>query len=206
MGQIQGLSADVLNIRRGELMKQFGLDSYQHTRIQHLSKGNKQKVNIIQALLPNPELLLLDEPISGLDPDSQKRLVDILTQLKKAGTTIIFTCHESFFAERLADRSIHVTQQNIKEVMVSRENNQYRTIEFSGATEALLSFVSSSPFIMKHVCQTSSPHIISVHAVKSNEVIGEIIALGGTIQFVSRQMDMLPMLGSNDNGKKQVKK
>ncbi|MGY0693933.1 ATP-binding cassette domain-containing protein [Virgibacillus sp. FSP13] len=201
MGQIQGLSASVLELRSRELIREFGLEAYQHTNTPYLSKGNKQKVNIIQALLTDPELLLLDEPLSGLDSDSQERLIETLTQLKKEGTTIVFTSHESYLAEKLADRKIHVTQQQIKETSVAGINNHYRTIEFTGKSETLVSFVCSSTTIIKHVYQSTSSHIITVYAEKSNEVISNILTLGGTIQFVSRQMNVLPKLESKDAGR-----
>ncbi|WP_255259922.1 ATP-binding cassette domain-containing protein [Lentibacillus sp. CBA3610] len=185
-------------------MKRFGLEAYQHTRLSHLSKGNKQKVNIIQGFLILPELFLLDEPTSGLDPDSQETMTANLTQLKKEGTTIVLTHHESDLAERLADRNIHVTQQNIKELKTFGKNKHYRTIEFTGTSKELLSFVSSSADIIQHVCQSSSSHIISVYAAKSNALISSILALGGTIQFVSRQTNMLPMLAPDDTGKVKV--
>jgi len=72
-------------------------------KLQELSKGNQQKVQFIGSILHEPEIMILDEPFSGLDPINQRVLREIITELKAAGRTIIFSTHIIDHAERICD-------------------------------------------------------------------------------------------------------
>lgn len=87
--------------------KVFDIMNFLQTPIRKCSKGTKQKVGIIQALLKNPDLLLLDEPLTGLDEKTQNELLQQLLSLQKE-ITIIFTAHEPLLVEGLADRVIEI--------------------------------------------------------------------------------------------------
>ena len=71
-----------------------------------LSKGNQQKVQLISCVLHKPDLLILDEPFSGLDPVNQEHVLSILTELKQSGTTVILSAHQMALIERLADQML----------------------------------------------------------------------------------------------------
>jgi ABC-2 type transport system ATP-binding protein len=73
-------------------------------RIESLSKGQAQKVQFISAVVSEPELLILDEPFSGLDPVNAEALKDAVLSLRDRGTTIVFSTHDMSTAERLCDR------------------------------------------------------------------------------------------------------
>jgi ABC-2 type transport system ATP-binding protein len=73
------------------------------SKLQELSKGNQQKVQFIGAILHEPEIMILDEPFSGLDPINQRVLREIITELRAAGRTIIFSTHIIDHAERICD-------------------------------------------------------------------------------------------------------
>jgi ABC-2 type transport system ATP-binding protein len=73
------------------------------SKLQELSKGNQQKVQFIGSILHEPEIMILDEPFSGLDPINQRVLREIITELKTAGRTIIFSTHIIEHAERICD-------------------------------------------------------------------------------------------------------
>jgi ABC-2 type transport system ATP-binding protein len=73
-------------------------------RIESLSKGQAQKVQFIASVVSEPELLILDEPFSGLDPVNAEALKDAVLQLRDRGTTIVFSTHDMSTAERLCDR------------------------------------------------------------------------------------------------------
>ena len=82
----------------------MGLSAWIDKRIDALSKGMAQKIQFIAAVLNRPELLILDEPFTGLDPVNAEVLKDAVLDLKKAGTTIVFSTHDMGVAERLCDR------------------------------------------------------------------------------------------------------
>jgi ABC-2 type transport system ATP-binding protein len=85
-------------------LERLGLSDWIDKKIDCLSKGMAQKVQFIASVLSKPRLLILDEPFSGLDPVNSEVLKDAVLDLKKAGTTIVFSTHDMQVAERLCDR------------------------------------------------------------------------------------------------------
>ncbi|SDY14599.1 ABC-type multidrug transport system, ATPase component [Evansella caseinilytica] len=190
MGQIAGIDSARLHAHIKQLFSQMGLDKYQAVPLKNLSKGNKQKVNIIQALLNDPEILLMDEPLSGLDADSQKDLEELLKALKNTGITIIFTAHEPGLPEQLADRIIHVHQRKIRESGKSADQTNYRVIEFfvpaTASVSVIDAFLQNSTNISEYICHATSLYEVRVISSSCDEMIGQILELGGSLQYVSR--------------------
>ena len=85
-------------------LKRFDLAGSAHRKVEELSKGNQQKAQIITAVLHEPDLLILDEPFSGLDPVNQILLKDVFMELKKQGKALIFSTHQMDQAEKMCDR------------------------------------------------------------------------------------------------------
>ena len=86
------------------------LYDYKSKKIEELSKGMQQKVQLVAAFIHNPELLILDEPFSGLDPLNTKLIKDILVDLKREGKTIILSTHQMDQVERMCDRILMINQ------------------------------------------------------------------------------------------------
>jgi ABC-2 type transport system ATP-binding protein len=84
-------------------LERFGLKRDGYRKIEELSKGNQQKVQLILSILHRPELLILDEPFSGLDPVNQILLKDILQELRQQNTAIIFSTHQMEQVEKMCD-------------------------------------------------------------------------------------------------------
>jgi len=104
MGNIQKLPKDKLKQNIIDLLNKFNLNvSY---NIMHFSKGMTQKLNLLQAMLGNPSVLILDEPLSGLDANSRKELIGMFQIFKDQGITIIMSCHENALLDEIADRVI----------------------------------------------------------------------------------------------------
>lgn len=103
-GGLRNVSPNDARKRAMQWLKKFELADVADRKVDELSKGMQQKVQFISCLLHEPELLILDEPFSGLDPVNQIVLKDILRELKQAGKTIIFSTHQMEQAEKLCDR------------------------------------------------------------------------------------------------------
>ncbi|MFO0964309.1 MAG: ATP-binding cassette domain-containing protein [Gemmataceae bacterium] len=86
-----------------EWLDKLGLPEWAGKKVQALSKGMAQKVQFIAAVIAKPELVLLDEPFSGLDPVNMDVLRDAILDLRKAGTTVIFSTHDMAVAEKMCD-------------------------------------------------------------------------------------------------------
>ncbi len=87
-------------------LEKFGLGGMENRKIEELSKGNQQKVQFIASVVHKPSLLILDEPFSGLDPANQQLFADIVHELAKKGTAIIFCTHQLESAETICDRFV----------------------------------------------------------------------------------------------------
>ena len=99
-----GVEPALAMTRARELMEVLELWPHRHTRCEGFSRGMKQKVALAGALIHDPMLLLLDEPLTGLDAAIARQVKDLLTARAKAGRAIILTTHILEVAERLADR------------------------------------------------------------------------------------------------------
>jgi hypothetical protein len=86
-------------------LERFGLSAWRDRKVEELSKGMAQKIQLIASVLPEPAWLFLDEPFSGLDPVSTDALREVILDLPKGGTTILFSTHKMEIAERLSSGS-----------------------------------------------------------------------------------------------------
>lgn len=108
--KLRGVPAAAAKARAEELLETFGLGQFARSKIEALSKGMAQKVQLLATIAHDPELLILDEPFSGLDPLNQSILEDLIRKLKNEGRTIIFSTHVMQHAERLCDRFLIIAK------------------------------------------------------------------------------------------------
>ena len=113
IGQLYGIDYNKVNDKAQRLMEILGiLDSYEK-RISSYSKGMKQKLILISSLIHNPEILFLDEPLSGLDANSVMIIKEILLNLAKEGKTIFYSSHIMEVVEKISDRIILINNGEI---------------------------------------------------------------------------------------------
>jgi ABC-2 type transport system ATP-binding protein len=91
-------------------LEKMGLTDWQRARVDTLSKGMQQKVQFIGALLHDPDLLLLDEPFSGLDPVNSQVMKDVVVELARSGKTLLFSTHIMEQAERMCDHIVIIAR------------------------------------------------------------------------------------------------
>ena len=99
-----GVDAALAESRARDLLGWLGLDAHAHERCEGFSKGMRQKVALVGALVHEPRLIILDEPLTGLDAGSARQVKQVLRDHVAAGCTIVMTTHILDVAERMADR------------------------------------------------------------------------------------------------------
>ncbi len=99
-----GLSASERRRRSGELIEQLGLSASRNVQLRKYSKGMIQRLGIAQALINDPDLVFLDEPMSGLDPLGRREVREVILRLKERKKTVFFSTHILSDAETLCDR------------------------------------------------------------------------------------------------------
>ena len=112
-GGLQGLSGSVLDERVRSSLALVGLAERAGDLVKTFSGGMKRRLNIAGALLHDPDLMLLDEPTVGVDPQSRNAIFDNLEVLKRGGKTLLYTTHYMEEAERLCDRVLIMAQGRI---------------------------------------------------------------------------------------------
>lgn len=115
IGYIDGLDKKTCDQRCKYLFSKFYMDDLLDIPLKHLSKGTLQKVGVIQALLIPCDVLLLDEPLSGQDMDSQAVFIDLMHEWKENGTTIIMACHEKYLVSRISNRIFEIREGGFHE-------------------------------------------------------------------------------------------
>jgi ABC-2 type transport system ATP-binding protein len=113
VGRLRGLRERLIQVKANRLLQLLGLESWRHSPISMYSKGMKQRVLIAAALMHDPELLIFDEPLSGLDVVSSRLFKDLLRELTAAGKAVLYISHVLEVVERICDRVVVIAQGKI---------------------------------------------------------------------------------------------
>ena len=103
LGQLSGLTSRDAIARARRWAERLEIAEWVDKRVEEMSKGMQQKVQFIAALLHEPEMIIMDEPFSGLDPINANILKDVILELKEQGRTILFSTHRMDQVEKLCD-------------------------------------------------------------------------------------------------------
>lgn len=103
---LKGLSPAEASRRLGTYLQRFDLAAHKHKKVKELSKGMQQKAQLIATLIHDPELIIIDEPFSGLDPVNTQMVKDLLREQRQKGVTILMSTHQMHQVEELCDRIV----------------------------------------------------------------------------------------------------
>jgi ABC-2 type transport system ATP-binding protein len=120
-GRLFGLDAATRKKRGDELIAKVGLDRARGQNLKKFSKGMMQRAGLAQALINDPDIVVFDEPMSGLDPIGRKEVRDLMLELRDAGKTVFFSSHILTDVETISDRVAIVIAGQIVEVGTPRE-------------------------------------------------------------------------------------
>ena len=103
-GRLKGRALGELDPVIDEWMARLGMEGWNDRKVEALSKGMSQKVQFVAAVVSQPSLLILDEPFTGLDPVNAEALKDAVLEIRRRGTTVVFSTHDMATAEKMCDR------------------------------------------------------------------------------------------------------
>lgn len=122
LAALRGLDKKTANLNLQKWLVRLGIKEYEKRNLDTLSKGNQQKVQLAQALICDPDMIILDEPFSGLDPVNSQVLKDVVVDLIKDGKLVIFSSHQMNYVEEFCEDIIilhhgeAVLEGNLKEI------------------------------------------------------------------------------------------
>ncbi len=154
--------------------------------MKNLSKGTLQKISVVQAFLSKPDILLLDEPLSGQDSESQKTFIRMVKELIKDDVTVIMSCHELFLIDQLSTRILQVKDSKISEIKKSDISfDKYASMTFY-KKETDSSFLTKK---VKGICDYYEDEDCIKFKTKvseSNRVLTEMINNDYTLKYFER--------------------
>lgn len=134
IGELYGMDYEKANKKAEKLMELFGIKDVYDARLSSFSKGMKQKALIISALINDPDILFLDEPLSGIDANSVMVFKEVLAELARNGKTIFYSSHIMEVVEKLSDRIILI---NNGEIVADGNIEDLRDSSMEGSLERI---------------------------------------------------------------------
>ena len=116
-----GLEGERLSTRMETVLKLVKMRNFQHKKVRECSKGMLQRLSLAQALIHDPAFLILDEPITGLDPLGLSEMRDLLLELNRQGKTILFSSHIISEVEKIAHSAAILVNGELKKVLTKKE-------------------------------------------------------------------------------------
>lgn len=180
--ELKNVKGKEVNERIDHWLTRLRIADWKNKRAQELSKGMQQKVQFIAAILHDPDLLILDEPFSGLDPVNVELLKEVVLELKRAGKTIIFSTHLMDIAEKICDdicllnRSRKVFEGSIREVKKSFGRNSI-ALRIEGENGNL----EPSDLISKIEHHSDETEVLLCEKADPQELLRRLVASGAII-------------------------
>lgn len=165
-GGLAGLSRQEIKMRSEELLKRVDLFQAKDKRLRQYSKGMLQKIGIAQALIHRPEFVILDEPMSGLDPDGRHYLSEIIKETSRQGTTVFFSSHLIPDVERLCENLVILSQGRVI---------------FEGQTKKLLDD-SGEKFILRYWRNGDLAESIIDDQIQAQDMLKKLVGQGIKIE------------------------
>lgn len=180
---LKNVAAKEADQRVDRWLARLKLSEWKNKKSSELSKGMQQKVQFITAIIHEPDLVILDEPFSGLDPVNVEVLKEIILELKTAGKTIIFSTHQMEVAEKICDdiclinRSRKVLEGSMREVKRGFSRNAV-ALRLAGG-EAVLEDGALISKVQRH---SDGIEVLLAEGARPQTLLKELIAAGATIE------------------------
>ena len=171
LARLKGLSRDEAMKRLKYWFTKFEIQAWWDKKVEELSKGMQQKVQFVTTILHQPKLLIFDEPFSGFDPINANLLKQEILDLKKQGSTIIFSTHDMGSVEELCDnitlinKSQTILEGNVHDIKMSHRSNLFE-IGFEGDASDVIDKLDGHFTLMEHQ-QERGMHRIKIKATET---------------------------------------
>ena len=193
-GRLYGLRGRALRERIAAVLDTVGLSARGRSAVRTLSGGMKRRLNIAAGMLHAPRLLFMDEPTVGIDPQSRRAVLDLILQLKRQGTTILYTTHYMAEAEELSDRVGIIDHGRLLAVGTCRElsaamgGNERLRVAVAGAEEG--ERLSASLRSVPGLSVESDGTRVTVSAPRVRQLLPRIIEAAASARATVRDIEI----------------
>ena len=168
LGMLRGLSKKEASANTEKWLKRLGVDEYTDRKLDTLSKGNQQKVQLAATLVGEPEIVILDEPFSGLDPVNSQILKDVIRELIEEGRIVIFSSHQMSYVEEFCE---NIAIINKGEVVLKGHLDDLKTEYGKGRKKLAASNMSLDE--VRNILESKLFSMVRVERVSKHHVIFE---------------------------------
>lgn len=166
LAMLRGLSAKKAKEQTKKWLERMGVSEYENRKLETLSKGNQQKVQLAQTLLCDPDIVILDEPFSGLDPVNAQILKDVIKEQIQAGKLVIFSSHQMSYVEEFCEE---IAILNHGDVVL--EGNLRDIKRDFGRDRLVLSSLGETPEELAEMLKNGFADLLDVEKVQKDKVI-----------------------------------
>lgn len=169
LASLRGISKKEAKENTLKWLKRLGIEEYANRKLDTLSKGNQQKVQLAQTLVCNPEIIVLDEPFSGLDPVNAQILKDVVNKLIQNNKIVIFSSHQMSYVEEFCEDIAIINKGNI-----ALSGNLKDIKKDFGKNRLILSASNYSLEELKKICEKQLTNLVSIYEVKKDFLVLEL--------------------------------
>lgn len=169
LASLRGISKKEAKANTRKWLKRLGVEEYENRKLDTLSKGNQQKVQLAQTLVCNPNIVILDEPFSGLDPVNAQILKDVVTELIEDNKIVIFSSHQMSYVEEFCEDIAIINKGNI-----AISGNLKEIKKDFGKNRLILSANNYSLENLKKLCEDKFANLVNIYEVKKDFLVLEL--------------------------------
>ena len=184
LGMLRGLSAKKAKENMKKWLAKMEVSEYENRKLETLSKGNQQKVQLAQTLITDPKIIILDEPFSGLDPVNSQILKDVISEQIQQGKLVIFSSHQMSYVEECCQQ---IAILNHGDVVLSGELKEIKR-EF-GRDRLVVSSLEETPEELAHRLRDTFADLLEVEKVQKDRLIIRKKASDAKLKILERLVE-----------------
>ena len=184
LGMLRGLSAKKAKENMKNWLAKMEVSEYENRKLETLSKGNQQKVQLAQTLITDPKIIILDEPFSGLDPVNSQILKDVISEQIQQGKLVIFSSHQMSYVEEFCQQ---IAILNHGDVVLSGELKEIKR-EF-GRDRLVVSSLEETPEELAHRLRDTFADLLEVEKVQKDRLIIRKKASDAKLKILERLVE-----------------